>query len=108
MTLFFDWPGGIWSPATAEELLHRLKQQRADSLCSVSIMSHAQTTIAVMSLLLGNHLRVGTEDNPYYFPERLAKDSGELVARMLRIAKDVGREVANPEDARKIIGIRNS
>jgi len=109
VTLFMDWPGGIWSPATIEELLHRLKQQREDSLCSVSIMSQAQTQIAMMSLLLGHHLRVGTEDNPYYFyPDRLAKDSGELVARMVRIAKEVGREVAKPAEARAVIGIRNS
>ena len=106
VTLFFDWPGGIWSPATADELLHRLRQQREDSICSVSIMSHAQTTIAAMSLLLGHHLRVGTEDDPYYFPGRLAKNSGELVARMVRIAKEVGREVAKPDQARKIIGVR--
>jgi 3-keto-5-aminohexanoate cleavage enzyme len=108
VTLFFDWPGGIWSPATAEELLHRLRQQREDSICSVSIMSHAQTMIAVMSLLLGHHLRVGNEDNPFYFPERLSKDSGELVGRMVRIAKEVGREVAKPSEARRMIGILNS
>jgi 3-keto-5-aminohexanoate cleavage enzyme len=108
VTLFMDWPGGIWSPATAEELLHRLRQQREDSICSVSIMSHAQTTIAAISLLLGHHLRVGYEDNPYYFPDRLARNSGQLVARMVRIAKEVGREVAKPDQARKIIGVRNS
>lgn len=108
VTLFFDWPGGIWSPATAEELLHRIKQQRADSLVSVSIMSDQQTTIATMSMLLGRHLRIGLEDYPYYFPGRLAKDSGELVARMVRIAKEVGREVATSAEARPIIGVKNS
>ncbi len=108
ITLFFDWPGGIWSPATAEELLHRLKQQRDDSICSVSIMSHEQTKIAVMSMLLGHHLRVGTEDNPYYFPGRQARDNAELTARIVRIAKEVGREVAKPKDAREMIGIENS
>jgi 3-keto-5-aminohexanoate cleavage enzyme len=108
VTLFFDWPGGIWSPATAEELLHRVKQQRSDSLISVSVMSHEQSKMAVMSLLFGHHLRVGTEDNPYYFPDRLAKNNGELVARMVRIAKEVGREVAKPEEARRTIGVLNS
>ena len=105
VTLFFDWPGGTWSPATAEELLHRLKQQRRDSICSVSIMGHSQTPLAVMSLLLGHHLRVGTEDNPYYLPGRLAKDNGEPVSRIVRIAREVGREVAKPTDARAMLGI---
>jgi 3-keto-5-aminohexanoate cleavage enzyme len=108
VTLFFDWPGGIWSPATPEELLHRLKQQREDSICSVSIMSLEQTKIAVMSMLLGHHVRVGTEDNPYYFQRKLATNNAELTARIVRIAKEVGREVAKPQEAREIIGIENS
>jgi 3-keto-5-aminohexanoate cleavage enzyme len=106
VTLFFDWPGGIWSPASAEELMHRLRNQRRDAICSVSIMSNEQTRTAVMSILLGHHVRVGTEDNPYYEPDRLAKNNAELVARMVRIANEIGRPVANPEEARRIIGIK--
>jgi len=108
VTLFFDWPGGIWSPATFEELTHRLRQQMAGSICSISVMSHAQTQIASMSMLLGHHVRVGTEDNPYYSPTRLATDNGELVARIMRIAKEIGRDVANPKQAREMIAIENS
>lgn len=108
VTLFFDWPGGIWSPATVEELMHRLKQQPPETLSSVSIMSHAQTTVATASVILGHHVRIGTEDNPYYFPGRLAKNAGELVARIVRIASEVGREVAKPDEARKAIGVKNS
>ena len=108
VTLFFDWPGGIWSPATIEELTHRLKQQRKDSICSVSIMSHVQTNIITASMILGHHLRVGTEDNPFYTPGRLAKNNAELVSRAVRIAKELGREVATSAEARKIIGVENS
>jgi 3-keto-5-aminohexanoate cleavage enzyme len=108
VTLFFDWPGGIWSPATIEELNHRLKQQRSDSICSVSIMSHAQTKIVTASMLFGQHVRVGTEDNPYYVPGKLAKNNAELVARVVRIAKEIDREIATPSEARSIIGIQNS
>lgn len=108
VTLFFDWPGGIWSPATINELEHRLQQQRSDSICSVSIMSHAQTNIVTASMILGHHVRVGTEDNPYYFPGRLAKNNAELVSRVVRIAKELGREVATSAEARKMIGVQNS
>jgi len=69
-------------------------------------MSNEQTRTAVMSILLGHHVRVGTEDNPYYEPDRLAKNNAELVARMVRIANEIGRPVANPEEARRIIGIK--
>jgi len=108
VTLFFDWPGGIWSPATIDELGHRLRQQREDSVCSVSIMSQAQTTVVTASMLLGHHVRVGTEDNPYYTPDRLAKSNAELVSRVVRIAKEIDRPVATSAEARQIIGIENS
>ena len=108
VTLFFDWPGGIWSPGTVEELTHRLKQQRSDSVCSVSIMSHAQTNMGTASMILGHHLRVGTEDNPYYTPGRLAKNNAEFVSRAVRIAKELGREIATSAEAREIIGVQNS
>ena len=105
VTLFFDWPGGTWSPATPEELLHRLKQQRHDSICSVSVMSHAQTKMVTMSLLLGHSARVGTEDNPYLFPDKLSKDNAELVSRIMSVAKQVGRNIATPDDGRQILGL---
>jgi 3-keto-5-aminohexanoate cleavage enzyme len=60
-----------------------------------------------MSIILGHHVRVGTEDNPYYGPGRLAKNNAELVARIVRIASEMGRPIANPEEAREVIGLKS-
>ncbi len=71
-------------------------------------MSHAQTNIATASMILGHHVRVGTEDNPYYTPGRLAKNNAELVSRVVRIAKELGREVATSAESREMIEVQNS
>jgi len=105
LTLFFGWPGGIWTPPTPEEVLYRFKSVPEGSICTVSAMDHNQSKVATMSILLGGHVRVGYEDNPYYTPDRLATDSGELVSRIVRIAKELNRKTADPSEARKMTGL---
>jgi len=54
---------------------------------------------------LGGHVRVGYEDNPYMAPGELAKNDAVLVERMVGIAHRLGREVATPAEARRILGL---
>jgi 3-keto-5-aminohexanoate cleavage enzyme len=53
---------------------------------------------------MGGHVRVGLEDNLYYAKGRLARNE-ELVARVVRIAEELGRPVATPDQARQLLGI---
>jgi 3-keto-5-aminohexanoate cleavage enzyme len=57
-----------------------------------------------MSVLKGGHVRVGTEDEPYLWPEVLG-DNPDHVARIARISKELGREVATVEEARGLLKI---
>ncbi len=61
--------------------------------------------LAVHALVMGGHIRVGLEDNIHYAKGRPAKSNAELVERIARLAREVGREVATPEEARKILGL---
>ncbi|MCL2040136.1 MAG: 3-keto-5-aminohexanoate cleavage protein, partial [Bacteroidetes bacterium] len=36
----------------------------------------------------------------------LAKSNGELVDKVVRLAKEFGREIANPTEARRILGLK--
>jgi len=54
--------------------------------------------------VMGGHVRVGIEDNLYYQKGQLATNQ-QLVARMARIAAEVGRPVATPDEARQILGL---
>ncbi|MFW9951405.1 MAG: 3-keto-5-aminohexanoate cleavage protein, partial [Candidatus Thorarchaeota archaeon] len=106
LTLFFDWPGGTWSPPTADEYLHRIKYMPNNSVHTISVMGKEQTKIAVLAIQNGGNVRVGTEDFPFIREEKPAKNNAEIVARMVRISKEMGRETADPSEARKILGIR--
>jgi 3-keto-5-aminohexanoate cleavage enzyme len=64
-----------------------------------------QLTLAAVAVAMGGHVRVGLEDNLYYSRGRLATNE-ELVARVVRIAAELGRPVATPDEARRILGIR--
>jgi len=103
LTLFFNWPGGTWSPPTANEYLHRIKYMPENCLHTISVMGEKQTKIATLSIAHGGNVRVGTEDYPFIRKEVPAKNNAELVARMVRICKEMGRDVADPSEARKII-----
>lgn len=61
--------------------------------------------MAVLSIISGGHVRVGFEDNVYISRGILAKSNGELVEKVVRLANELGREVATPAEAREILGI---
>lgn len=57
-------------------------------------------------LLKGGHVRTGMEDNINYAYRRPAKSNAELVERMVRIIRELEMEVATPDEARAMIGLR--
>lgn len=66
-----------------------------------------QTRANTLATALGGHIRVGLEDNPYYdWNDRSDASNARLVERAVRIAREMGREPATPEEARSIIGLK--
>lgn len=91
-------------PATLKNLLFLTELIPTGSTWSVTGVGKAQLTMGVHAMLMGGHVRVGLEDNIYYSRGRLAANA-ELVARIARLAAEFGREVASPDEARKILGL---
>jgi uncharacterized protein (DUF849 family) len=57
---------------------------------------------------LGGCLRTGLEDT-FYLPDgERARGNGELVAALATCARNAGREVASPAEAREILGLRGA
>ena len=54
---------------------------------------------------MGAHVRVGLEDNLYLAKGQLAKSNAELVAKIARIAGELGIEAATPSEARELLGL---
>ena len=94
--------GGV--PATPENLLHMRNQLPPTATYVVAGMSRMQLPMTTMAILLGGHVRVGLEDNLYLKKGVLARNE-ELVARARHLAEDLQREVATPDEARKIMGL---
>jgi 3-keto-5-aminohexanoate cleavage enzyme len=76
-----------------------------DAMFTAAGIGAAQIKVATMSILLGGHARVGFEDNLKYQRGVLAKSNAELVARVARIGEDLGRKIASPNEARKLLGL---
>lgn len=58
-------------------------------------------------LELGGDVRTGLEDT-FYLPDGTkARGNGELVEALAKMVRETGRDVASPEEARQILGIRN-
>jgi 3-keto-5-aminohexanoate cleavage enzyme len=95
-------PGAL--DATVENLVDCVRALPVGSTWSVAGIGRMQLPLAVTAIAMGGHVRVGLEDNIYYSKGRLATND-ELVARVVRIATEMGRPVATPAQARIILGI---
>jgi 3-keto-5-aminohexanoate cleavage enzyme len=96
--------GGM--PATAKSLLHLSEMLPQESTWSVIGIGPGQLPMAMIAMAIGGHVRVGLEDNIYYSKGVLAKNNAQLVERIVRIANEFGREVAKPEESRKLLKLK--
>ncbi len=77
-----------------------------DTLVNVSAVAAAQLPLTTIAIAVGCCARVGLEDNIYYRRGELAKSNAQLVARTVRIARELGKEPVTPAEAREILGLR--
>lgn len=100
------WPGGAWTPPTPDSLLYLTSHLPTRANWNVSVMDPAQWQLLAMAIGMGGHVRVGWEDNPYLPDGTPAKTNAELVDVVVRMAEAMGRKVASPDEARRIVGIK--
>jgi 3-keto-5-aminohexanoate cleavage enzyme len=95
--------GGV--PATLDNLLHMSRQLPNTATYSVAGIGRGQLNVTTASIMLGGHVRVGLEDNIYYAKGKLGANH-EFVARARKLAESLQREVASPDEAREILGLK--
>ncbi|MCR5273641.1 MAG: 3-keto-5-aminohexanoate cleavage protein [Lachnospiraceae bacterium] len=86
-------------------------KETMDSLCPGSTWStfgvgHSAMEIMYAAVALGGHLRVGMEDNVMYSKGVLADSNAQFVERAARVIREFGNEVATPDEAREILGLK--
>lgn len=90
-------------PASFKNLLFLTELLPPKATWTASGIGRWQLPVAVQTLTMGGHVRVGLEDNIFYSKGVLAKGSAELVQRIVRISEEIGREIATPEETREIL-----
>ncbi|MEK6266127.1 MAG: 3-keto-5-aminohexanoate cleavage protein [Clostridium sp.] len=95
--------GGI--SATPRDLVFMEGSIPEGSTFTVSGIGRYEFQMAAMAIVMGGHVRVGFEDNIYIEKGIPAKSNAELVQRVVRLAKVLGREIASPSEAREILGL---
>lgn len=90
---------------TPKNLFHMVESLPEGSTFTVSGIGPSQVRMLTMSILLGGHTRTGLEDTILYEKGILATNP-MLVERVVRISKELGRDVATPDEAREILGLK--
>ena len=96
--------GGI--SGEPRDMIYLTESLPQNSTFTVSGIGRHQLTLNTMAILLGGHVRVGFEDNVYLRKGELAESSADFVKRIVDLAGILGREIATPEDTRRILGIK--
>ena len=94
------------TPATIPNLCHLVSQIPAGSTWTVTGVGKSAWTMAAAGIAMGGNVRVGFEDNVYLGKGHKAASNGELVAKVVRMAKELGREIATPAEAREILSLK--
>ncbi len=90
-----------------KDLVYLVESLPSGSTWSATGIGRFQTQINVAAILMGGHVRVGIEDSIYYnYPRKELGTNVKLVKRIVNIAKELGREIATPDEAREILGLK--
>ena len=101
--------GTPWgAPATLKSFLYLYELLPENATWSIIGIGKSHLPMCMLGLIMGGHIRVGMEDNIYYERGVLARKNSEFVERIVRIAREYGREIASPDEARKILGLRSN
>jgi 3-keto-5-aminohexanoate cleavage enzyme len=104
---FFQLCMGVgWGiEATQENLLFMRSKLPPGALWSVLGVGRAQSAMVTMGMLMDGHVRVGFEDNLWLQKGVPATSNAQFVEWVVRLARVVGRQVASPADARRILNL---
>ncbi|MCR4672977.1 MAG: 3-keto-5-aminohexanoate cleavage protein [Lachnospiraceae bacterium] len=93
------------TPFTPGNLAWLVNAIPAGSTWTGTGVGKAAFPMAEAAISMGGHVRVGFEDNIYLEKGVKARSNGELVAKVVQLAKEHGREIASPAEARRILGL---
>jgi 3-keto-5-aminohexanoate cleavage enzyme len=108
--LYFQFVLGIKgaAPATVAQLSYMVSMLPPGTPWSVCSVGRNQLPMNMAAIIMGGHARTGLEDNVYYSRGLLAAGNAHLVARLARLARELARPPASPDEARTILGLSDA
>jgi len=104
--LHFDFvlgaPGAM--PGTVKNLVFLAESLPPGSTWTVAGIGKAEIPLATAAIAMGGHVRVGIEDN-LRLPDGILATNAQLVKKVVSIAREMGRDIASPEEARQILSL---
>ena len=97
------------TPQNLLDMVDRLRDlpvSQEDLRVNVTSMGPTQLPITTIGLAMGLNVRVGMEDNVYYRRDEPLQNNAQLVERTVRIARELDREPATPDEVRQMLGLR--
>ena len=99
-------PGGMnGTPKNVLYMMHHLKELIPSATWAVAGIGRFHIPASLTAMVNGGHIRVGFEDNIFYHKGVIAESNAQLVARMARIAAEIGRPLATPVQTRSLLGL---
>jgi len=95
-------PGSM--PGTVRNLVFLADSLPPGSTWTVAGIGRAELPLATAAIAMGGHVRVGLEDN-LILPDGSLATNAQLVEKVAVIAQTMGREIASPKDARRILSL---
>jgi 3-keto-5-aminohexanoate cleavage enzyme len=93
-------------PASISDLAYLVSSLPPGSIWSATGIGRFQIQINTAAILMGGHVRVGIEDSIFYnYPTKELATNKRLVERIVRISRELNREIATPSEARKMLGL---
>ncbi len=101
--------GSIYSAqATMFDLSYMVKSLPPEVQWGAAGIGRFQLSMNLAAMLMGGHVRVGLEDNIFFDNDRVELATNEaLINRLVRLAKEIGRSVAMPHEAREMLGLQS-
>ncbi|MCJ8347548.1 3-keto-5-aminohexanoate cleavage protein, partial [bacterium] len=94
-------PGGM--NGEIKSLVMLLDRISKEQTWTVAGVGRFQLPLAVHTIMMGGHIRVGIEDNIFYRKGEMAKSNAQLIERFVKIAHLADREIASLQQAREIL-----
>lgn len=113
LEVFMGARGPTSPPANIDELLYILKRLPEDCMWELCGYAKPRGTLTpqesliyfAQGITLGGGVRVGMEGFPMFWDGTPAKSNAQIVESVVRIARDIGREVATPDETREMLGM---